>query len=227
MSERQFKGVWIPARIWLDRRLSVHDKVLLADIDSFTSRDASYFKSNETIMNELGVSKATAKRSVKHLHDLGYITISRDGRVRHIRTTGLIHEPHEGSEPYDYQAQNEPSGGSKRPHSNTIELNPLETPLRDKGIVYPFPSDEFVRLWGEFKVYRKEQHKFTYKSVRTEQGALNTLAKIAKDEDEARTIITRTIGNGWKGFYPIKHEGGGAKNIDVDELEKYIQGGTI
>jgi len=32
--DREFKGIWIPAEIWLDRKLSPIKKVLLAEINS-------------------------------------------------------------------------------------------------------------------------------------------------------------------------------------------------
>ena len=45
---RQFKGIWIPADIWLSKELKPIDKMLLADIDSFTGNGKAFYKSNDS-----------------------------------------------------------------------------------------------------------------------------------------------------------------------------------
>jgi len=50
--ERNFKGVWIAAEIWLDKDLTLVEKALLAEIDSFTGNGRSFMKSNDTIQSE-------------------------------------------------------------------------------------------------------------------------------------------------------------------------------
>lgn len=72
-------------------------------------------------------------------------------------------------------------------------------------IVLPFDSEDFVRHWEWWRQYKREQFSFRYKSVVTEQAALNDLVKIANgDEVTAIGIIQQSIANGWKGFFPIK-----------------------
>ena len=44
---RDFKGVWIPREVWLDSRLSMLDKGILAEIDSLDMSDSGCFASNE------------------------------------------------------------------------------------------------------------------------------------------------------------------------------------
>ena len=36
--QRKFRGIWIPADVWLDERLSAVEKVLLMEIDSLDSQ---------------------------------------------------------------------------------------------------------------------------------------------------------------------------------------------
>ena len=55
--ERNFKGVWIAAEIWLDKDLTLVEKALLAEIDSFTGNGRSFMKSNDTIQDEYGISR--------------------------------------------------------------------------------------------------------------------------------------------------------------------------
>ena len=44
--DRAFKGVWIPAEIWLNENLTVMEKVLYAEIDSFCGKGKACFCSN-------------------------------------------------------------------------------------------------------------------------------------------------------------------------------------
>jgi len=82
--ERQFRGVWIPAEVWLDTRLTLVQKALLAEIDSFTGAGKTFHKANDTIQVEYGVSRPTASKAIKKLEALGYIQSRFDGRVRHL-----------------------------------------------------------------------------------------------------------------------------------------------
>lgn len=69
---RDFKGVWIPKNIWLNKELSVTDKVLLAEIDSLDNENHCT-ASNEYFADFFGVSVATITRSIKKLREMGYI----------------------------------------------------------------------------------------------------------------------------------------------------------
>jgi DNA-binding transcriptional ArsR family regulator len=82
--ERQFKGVWIPAEIWLDARLTLVEKALYAEIDSFSGIGKSFHKANETIQLEYGVSRPTVSKAIKKLEALGFIESTFDGRMRHL-----------------------------------------------------------------------------------------------------------------------------------------------
>ena len=55
--ERQFKGIWIPAEIWLDENLTVMEKVLYAEIDSFCGNGKECFCSNAHFAKMLQVSE--------------------------------------------------------------------------------------------------------------------------------------------------------------------------
>ena len=44
--KRDFKGVWFPAEVWLDERLTALDKFILMEIDSLDNDDGCY-ASNE------------------------------------------------------------------------------------------------------------------------------------------------------------------------------------
>jgi hypothetical protein len=60
--EREFKGVWIPKEVWLNNELSLVEKALLAEIDSFSGDGKTFYKSNETIQEEYKISRTQETR---------------------------------------------------------------------------------------------------------------------------------------------------------------------
>ena len=85
--ERLVKGIWIPIEIWQADNLCWNEKILLMEIDSFTSRGQDCYFSNEYIAGLLKVNQGTASHIVNRLIDKGYIRQTRfDGRHRYIET---------------------------------------------------------------------------------------------------------------------------------------------
>lgn len=68
--ERQTKGIWIPIEIWEDKNLSWNERILLLEIDSFTTKDKDCFK---YIANLLNVSETTANKILSSLIEKGYV----------------------------------------------------------------------------------------------------------------------------------------------------------
>jgi hypothetical protein len=67
----------------------------------------------------------------------------------------------------------------------------------------PFKPD-FAARWEEWRVYKKEQHRFVYKPI-GEQGAIDHLFDLSGgNEDVALAIIKQSIAQGWKGFFELK-----------------------
>lgn len=68
-------------------------------------------------------------------------------------------------------------------------------------IIFPFDTDEFMAAWKLWKKYKKEQWKFTYKSI-GEQATLNDLAIISEgSEIVAIELIKYAISKNWQGIY--------------------------
>ncbi len=84
--EREFRGVWIPAEVWLDKRLTLVERALLAEIDSFSGAGKTFHKCNDTIQTEYGISRNTISRALRKLEALDFIEVNFNGRVRHCST---------------------------------------------------------------------------------------------------------------------------------------------
>ena len=121
--ERIIKGIWIPIEIWQDKSLSWNEKILLMEIDSFTSKGHECYISNEYISDLLGVTDRCARKYLSHLMDIGYIrVVNFDGRKRYVEST------------ISFRAEwNDCSGlnGTSVPHTNNNEY--INNTLSNKG----------------------------------------------------------------------------------------------
>ena len=72
-NERDFKGVWIPKDIYLNRDLTPTEKFLLVEIDSL-SKNGECFASNEHFAQFLGTSTRQVQYALKKLKDKGLIS---------------------------------------------------------------------------------------------------------------------------------------------------------
>lgn len=79
---REFKGVWFPAEVWLDERLTALDKFILMEIDSLDGEDGC-FASNEYLARFCQCSQTKVSTTISKLKDMGYVDVaSFDGRRR-------------------------------------------------------------------------------------------------------------------------------------------------
>ena len=86
--ERIVKGIWFPIEIWEAQDLSWSEKILLLEIDSFTSQGKDCFISDEYIAEMLKISVRSAATMVSNLIHKGYIKKTRfDGRKRYLEST--------------------------------------------------------------------------------------------------------------------------------------------
>jgi len=72
--ERAFKGVWIPAEVWLCRELSIMEKLFFVEISSL-DREKGCFASNAHFSDFFGVGKARCTQIIKSLESKRLISI--------------------------------------------------------------------------------------------------------------------------------------------------------
>lgn len=84
---QDFKGIWIPIEIWLNKALSVNEKFLLAEINSLDCGEDHCSASNQELMDKLCMSERTVQKALKNLKALGYVSfVSFNGRKRFIKS---------------------------------------------------------------------------------------------------------------------------------------------
>lgn len=95
-------------------------------------------------------------------------------------------------------------------------------------ITMPFGEDFFF-IWTQWKLYKKAEHRFFYKSPQSEQAAIAELITLAGGKEEtASAIIKQSMAKGWKGFFELKNEingtttnkNGASKKITGTELDQ-------
>ena len=135
--ERIIKGIWIPIEIWQDKSLSWNEKILLMEIDSFTSKGHECYISNEYIADLLGVTERSASRLLSHLLESGLIRVVKfDGRKRYVEST------------ISFQAewtQMSMQGGQSVPHTDNNEY--INNNSLYKGSHFQKPTIEEIRQY--------------------------------------------------------------------------------
>ena len=72
---REFRGIWIPKEVWLNKDLSANEKILLAEIDSLGGLSDGCFASNQYLAEFFGLSKDRISKLISGLKNKGYITV--------------------------------------------------------------------------------------------------------------------------------------------------------
>lgn len=74
-NNRAFRGVWVPAEIWLHKGLTLQEKMMLVEVDSLDNENGC-FAGNAHFAEFLGISERQVQRLVKSLKDKGYVSIN-------------------------------------------------------------------------------------------------------------------------------------------------------
>jgi hypothetical protein len=110
--------------------------------------------------------------------------------------------------------------------SDTVTVTVNDNVINKKeGLIFPFDSIEFKETWKMWKEYKKDEHRFNYKSIISEQAALKSLSDDSNcDEQMAIKIIMQSIENGWKGFFKIQNNGKqkGYNKIRPEQFSSFI-----
>lgn len=153
--KRDFKGVWIPKTVWLDKRLSALDKMILTEIDSLASEERGCFASNAYIADFCQCSEAKVTKSISLLIKLGYLYVaSFNGRQRELKSrlstssyeaesenvSGCsVKNTRQGSKFYEAESENLPESKLDNKQDNNIFNNNSQKESKPKK---KFSSDD-------------------------------------------------------------------------------------
>lgn len=217
MSDRQFRGIWIPVHIWETSDLTAAERCLWAEIHSFTDANSGYYKTNQQASEELGVSERQVSRAFAKLESMGLITVEKQGIRRVAKSTpwrGTLDTV--ASNPRHHGEVSSPQWrGIKNKEKNKEKNN-------ENTLVYAFEGDEIIELWKVWVRERKAYVKGQYTPY-AQQRAMNKLQKLSGESIEAaQKIIDQSITNAWKDFYPLREQRQTRRpNLDADSALKW------
>ena len=211
MEERITKGIWIPIEIWKDSNLSWNEKILLLEVDSFTSKGQDCYFSDDYIADFLGVSRNRANILVNSLIEKGYISKTRfDGRRRYLCSNISVTidnsslAQNANADIAETQEQVLPKHNTSISNNNIskIENNRINKNNNNNNISIhlPFTGAEFVSTWELLT----QQPKWRKKSRAALEMSLKKLATYP--ERIAVRMMQNTIANDWQGLFPLKAE---------------------
>ena len=73
--ERDFKGIWIPKEIWMNKDLTIMQKLFLVEINSLDN-DSGCFAGNAHFVDMFGLSKQRCSQIINSLAEVEYINIT-------------------------------------------------------------------------------------------------------------------------------------------------------
>lgn len=234
---RDFKGVWIPKEVWLNRELDLTEKALLIEIHSLDN-EFHCIASNEYFADFLNCSVSTITRAIKHLKDLGFIESDFDGRVRKLRVVKLTKQSSQIDEHNNI---------TNNIHTNTNVLVSTEadeqsflfqeptTVKKPKKNLYAkcvdaideFTDDEEVRSkLKEFLGVRLER-KDTPLGIKAFEAILKKLRTLTESKAECLKIIQQSIDRSYLSFFPLMNRQTYKKKTGKDVEIMTLQGDAV
>ena len=209
--EREIKGIWIPIEIWEASDLSWNEKILLMEVDSFTSQEKDCYFSNDYIAELLGIKPDTASKMVSSLIRKGYLRQVRfDGRKRYLASCILIRcrvglksdsaydENHRQDmrNIIDNNISNKPGNKISSNEDNNISISPKPQKFDfRKALLSAGVEPEVADAWMQVRKAKK--------AVNTEiawKAISNQIARAEKIGKNANECIRVAVEKSWSGF---------------------------
>ena len=76
--QRQFRGIWIPKEIWLNKELTYQEKMILVEIDSYDDGVIGCYASNKHFVDNFGINSSRISQIIQSLQRKKYIAINYD-----------------------------------------------------------------------------------------------------------------------------------------------------
>ena len=195
--ERIVKGIWFPIEIWEADDLDWNEKILLLEIDSFTSKGLDCYMGNDYIAEFLKVSEWKAGQMVNDLIKKGYVIKTKfDGRRRFIESNLIGSLVKNKKQPCEKQKAD---FGKSYPNYNKINNDSTNHKINNKSkfsflseLIAMGVNEQTARDWMQV---RKEK-----RASNTETALRSIQAEIRKSGMDAESCIRMAAENSWQGF---------------------------
>ena len=222
MSERDFKGVWIPKEIWLDDSLTLLEKCIFTEIDSLDNEEHCT-AGNEYFSKFCNCSESKITKAIKKLQELGMIEVmSFDGRHRKIR---VVKNDSQSSKKYEAESQKVRANNIDNNKDNKViskDINNIKNPEKDNFLgsakAEKKPNlysncisliDDFINEHNCSSHIRKllithldiAMENRSIRGQRQYKGILNKLYDLHEQGGDYKSMIQYSIEKGYPTFY--------------------------
>lgn len=192
--ERQVKGIWIPIEVWEAKEISWNEKILLMEIDSYTSKGKDCFISNEYIQELLSVSERAARQYISNLIRYGYVRVVKfDGRRRYVEST-LTSCRAEWQNSAGQRGEDLPHTYNEDTYKSSIDIEDSKRkvfPFKKSLIEIGVPQDVAEEWMRVRKAKRATNSEIAFKAIRRE---------INKSGLTPEQAIRLAVEKSWSGF---------------------------
>lgn len=214
---RQFKGVWIPAEVWLDHSLSITEKVMMVEIGSLQDPVRGCYASNSHFARFFGLSSSRVSEIISALSAKGLLRVEliRDGRQvveRRVRLTNLFGKSNtysenaatlfgKGGDPYSEKAEESNTKSNSTTEGERAAAKASTTASRKASKFDPLtccPPNVTPATWADWCQHRREIGKRLTKTTCDRQ------TKTLAGHHAPDAVINQSISNGWTGLFPEK-----------------------
>lgn len=214
---RQFKGVWIPAELWLDHSLSITEKVMMVEIGSLQDPVRGCYASNSHFARFFGLSSSRVSEIISALSAKGLLRVEliRDGRQvveRRVRLSNLFGNSNtysentatlfgKGGDPYSEKAEESNTKSNSTTEGERAAAKASSTASRKASKFDPLtacPTNVTPSVWADWCQHRREIGKRLTKTTCDRQ------AKTLAGHHVPDAVINQSISNGWTGLFPEK-----------------------
>ena len=197
--QRAFRGVWIPADIWLNSDLSIQEKVMLVEIDSLCVGERGCYKRNKAFADFFQLSESRVSEVIKSLEQKGMIRIEyqRSGKQIIERNIFMVSAFEKPNTPL--RKVEEPSSENRRPSSENAE---------ESNTTEKYKENNTEKTYGATApdVFAESKHSSNVKEVYTYWQKIMDKQR-SKLDNNRRGLIERAL-----------------KNYSVDDLKQAIDG---
>ena len=241
--QRQFKGIWIPKEIWLNKDLTFQEKIILVEIDSYDDGQVGCFATNKHFVNNFGINSSRISQIIQSLQRKNYITITYDfnGKEiikRYLHINRPPYPPKEGMSKINIGmlknemgvCQFDKGGYVKKLKDNNTNINNTNINNKEERkketnydkIINSMVEDEEVKN----SIYEFIKMRKLIKKPMTDRALtmlINKLFKLSNSKQIQIKILEQSILKNWTDIYPYKEENnyaGYQGNVETD-LSKY------
>ena len=207
--KRDFKGVWIPKEIWLDKRLNALDKIILAEIDSLDSSESGCWASNKHIADFCQCSETKVSTAISKLIDCGYLYLQKfDGRQRELKSRLSNFERQDIKKLKADCKELKESNTYSNPYNNPPYKERKKASSRESfdEIISEFAkgnekTTELLQEW--LKARKSKRAAMTNRAIQINISRLAEYA--AKSGMTIEAYLEEVLARGWASFYPINN----------------------